>query len=577
MARKKLVTDSVGKNLITDKKTLDGFLNVTAKLGISQDNMSSTGHYGLANFISRNRQELDAAYRGSWLVGRVVDAIAEDMTKDGVTFFSEMLPDEMQKIQSCISDNGVWQSISDAIKWSRLYGGALAVILTDGANYEKPLNINQIGKRTFRGLLVLDRWMVMPSMGDLITEVSKDIGMPKYYQVIPGISSLPGMKIHHSRCLRFDGIRLPYYQKLFENLWGLSVVERMLDRLLAFDSATQGAAQLLYKAHLRVISVEGFREALSIGGSTEDSVIKQFDWIRRMQTSEGITILDAQDKFEQVTPSFQGIAELIDQFATQISGATNIPIVRLFGQSPAGFSTGETDLRNYYDDVNKLQENVLRPQLNKLFEVISRSVLGDRLPEDFEFEFNPLWTLSDNEKSEIGGRDLTTISGGVTAGIIDKPLALKELLQLSRVTGRFTNITDEDIEKAKQEPPEPDNNMMPQEGMEGMGGQGGEENPIEGQPEGQEGVPQEGGEPTIGEVADEEEDSPSGKSASRSPEVQEFLQKVEERGTSDRMDPDMMNMFALKVEEAIDSGNKEEMKRWFREIMRGLIGDDNGQ
>jgi uncharacterized protein len=577
MARKKLVTDSVGKNLITDKKTLDGFLNVTAKLGISQDNMSSTGHYGLANFISRNRQELDAAYRGSWLVGRVVDAIAEDMTKDGVTFFSEMLPDEMQKIQSCISDNGVWQSISDAIKWSRLYGGALAVILTDGANYEKPLNINQIGKRTFRGLLVLDRWMVMPSMGDLITEVSKDIGMPKYYQVIPGISSLPGMKIHHSRCLRFDGIRLPHYQKLFENLWGLSVVERMLDRLLAFDSATQGAAQLLYKAHLRVISVEGFREALSIGGSTEDSVIKQFDWIRRMQTSEGITILDAQDKFDQVSPSFQGIAELIDQFATQISGATNIPIVRLFGQSPAGFSTGETDLRNYYDDVNKLQENVLRPQLNKLFEVISRSVLGDRLPEDFEFEFNPLWTLSDNEKSEIGGRDLTTISGGVTAGIIDKPLALKELLQLSRVTGRFTNITDEDIEKAKQEPPEPDNNMMPQEGMEGMGGQGGEENPIEGQPEGQEGVPQEGGEPTIGEVADEEEDSPSGKSASRSPEVQEFLQKVEERGTSDRMDPDMMNMFALKVEEAIDSGNKEEMKRWFREIMRGLTGDSNGQ
>lgn len=572
MARKKLVTDSVGKNLITDKKTLDGFLNVTAKLGISQDNMSSTGHYGLANFISRNRQELDAAYRGSWLVGRVVDAIAEDMTKDGVTFFSEMLPDEMQKIQSCISDNGVWQSISDAIKWSRLYGGALAVILTDGANYEKPLNINQIGKRTFRGLLVLDRWMVMPSMGDLITEVSKDIGMPKYYQVIPGISSLPGMKIHHSRCLRFDGIRLPHYQKLFENLWGLSVVERMLDRLLAFDSATQGAAQLLYKAHLRVISVEGFREALSIGGSTEESVIKQFDWIRRMQTSEGITILDAQDKFDQVSPSFQGIAELIDQFATQISGATNIPIVRLFGQSPAGFSTGETDLRNYYDDVNKLQENVLRPQLNKLFEVISRSVLGDRLPEDFEFEFNPLWTLSDNEKSEIGGRDLTTISGGVTAGIIDKPLALKELLQLSRVTGRFTNITDEDIEKAKQEPPEPDNNMMPQEGMEGMGGQGGEENPIEGQPEGQEGVPQEGGEPTIGEVADEEEDSPSGKSASRSPEVQEFLQKVEERGTSDRMDPDMMNMFALKVEEAIDSGNKEEMKRWFREIMRGLTG-----
>jgi hypothetical protein len=284
------------------------------------------------------------------------------------------------------------------------------------------------------------------------------MGMPKHYQVISGINSLPGMNIHHTRCMRFDGIRLPYYQKLFENLWGLSVVERMLDRLLAFDSSTTGAAQLLYKSHLRVLSVEGFREALAMGGETEAAMVKQFNYIRSMQSNEGFTVLDGKDKFDYHATTFSGIAELIDQFATQISGATNIPIVRLFGQSPSGFSTGETDLRNYYDDVNKLQENVLRPQLNRLFEVISRSLSGNPLPEDFTFEFNPLWTLSDTEKSQIASTDTTSISGLFTQGIITKGMALKELLQHSRVTGRFTNITEEDIEAANAEPPEPDMN-----------------------------------------------------------------------------------------------------------------------
>jgi hypothetical protein len=248
---------------------------------------------------------------------------------------------------------------------------------------------------------------------------------------------------------------LPYYQKLFENLWGLSVVERMLDRLIAFDSATLGAAQLLFKSHLRVIKVKGFREALAVGGKTEAAVIKQFQYIRQLQTNEGLTILDMEDEFDYKSITFSGIPELIDQFGTQVSGAVQIPIVRLFGQSPSGFSTGETDLRNYYDHIHKEQENKLRPQLDVLFDVVARSLFGAELPEDFEYKFNPLWTLSDSEKATIAASDSSSIGSSFTSGIITKPVALKELLQQSRITGRFTNITDEDIEAAENEPVAP--------------------------------------------------------------------------------------------------------------------------
>ena len=441
------------KKLKNSGLSTDSFANFTARLGIQTNNISSQGYYNLGPFITRNRLELEAAYRDSWVVGKAVDCIAEDMTRDGITMYSEMKPKEVQELQVAISEFGIWHDIGSAIKWGRLYGGCLAVIMTDGANYEKPLNIEAIGEGSFKGLVVLDRWMVQPSMGELITELGKDIGKPKYYQALPGSSVFPSVKIHHSRCLRFDGIELPYYQKLFENLWGLSVVERMLDRLMAFDSATQGAAQLLYKSHLRVIGIKGFRDALAMGGKTEDAVIKNFQYIKLMQTNEGLTVLDAEDTFNIHTQSMAGMSDALIQFGQQISGATEIPLVRLFGQSPSGFSTGDTDLRNYYDHVYKLQENQIRHQLDKLLAVMSMSVLKSALPDDFEFKFVPLWQMSEKEKSEIASADALTIGNALQATLITKKIAMKELLQGSRVTGRFTNITQEDIDAAEDEPP----------------------------------------------------------------------------------------------------------------------------
>lgn len=462
----------MSKKQTFDLSTGDSFTNFLAKLGANTQNLQSYSQYSLSPFVTRNRIDLEAAYRSSWLVGQVVDTVAEDMTREGVTINSELPPDDIKLIQSTFIDLAIWHELSNTIKWARLYGGAIAVILTEGADYEKPLNINAVGKGRFKGLVVFDRWMLDPSFGDLVTEIGPSMGKPKYYRILPGMPALSGVKVHYSRVIRFDGIELPYYQRLTENLWGLSVVERMYDRLVAFDSATQGASQLLHKAHLRTIRVKGFREALALGGATESAVVKQFNYIRLLQTLEGMTVLDGDDQFEIHPYSFGGISDVLMRFGEQISGATGIPLVRLFGQSPAGLSSsGESDLRNYYDHINKLQESQMRAALVKLFDVVGRSVLGKSLPKDFEFEFNSLWQLSDTEKGQIAATDATTIASAYGAGLITKKIGMKELLQSSRVSGRFTNITEEDIESAKEEVPAGEENPFasPPEGSESSG------------------------------------------------------------------------------------------------------------
>ena len=107
--------------LTIDQATADSFMNLAAKLGIQAENLSSQGYYALGPFITRNRIELEAAYRSSWLVGQVVDCIAEDMTRDGITLQSELKPDDIQKLQVGFSEFGIWHDVSMAIKWGRLY------------------------------------------------------------------------------------------------------------------------------------------------------------------------------------------------------------------------------------------------------------------------------------------------------------------------------------------------------------------------------------------------------------------------------------------------------------------------
>ncbi len=433
----------------------DSFANFEARVGIGTGNQSAGGSYEFS-FISRNRVQIEAAYRTSWIVGQAVDAVAEDMTRAGVEIQSTLKPEDIERMYTAIGKLAIWKSIEETIKWARLYGGAIAYLMIDGQKSETPLNLDSIGKDSFKGLLVLDRWLVQPSLTDLIDDLGPGIGMPKYYDVVADAQGMTRRRIHHSRVVRLDGVDLPYWQRIAENGWGQSVLERLWDRLLAFDSTTQGAAQLVYKAYLRTYSVEGLREIIATGGKAFEGLVKQIEMIRTYQTNEGMTLMDSKDTMEAHQYTFAGLSDVLMQFAQQLSGALQIPLVRLFGQSPAGLNaTGESDIRLYYDHIAQQQESRLRAPMAKILDVLHRSEFEQAPPEGFSFEFNPLWQLSDKEKAEVSEIITRTVASAEETALIGRKTALQELRQSSRITGVWSNITDEQIDQAEDDPPPP--------------------------------------------------------------------------------------------------------------------------
>jgi hypothetical protein len=442
--------------------TADSFVNMAHKLGVGADNALSSSTYGY-NPITRNRTLLEWIHRGSWLGGVAIDIVADDMTRAGVDFLSELKPGDGSRLDAYVEQQGCWAALNDAIKWARLYGGGIAVHLVDGQDPRTPLQLDRVGRDQYKGMIALDRWMVDPSLEDLVTDYGAHLGLPKFYRVQANAPSLRGAVIHHSRvAFRSEGIRLPYNQRLTENMWGISVLERLYDRMIAFDSASTGAAQLVFKAHLRTMSIEGLRDIVAAGGPMMDGLMSYVEVMRRFQGIEGITLLDSKDLFEvQGSGSaFSGVGDIVSQLADQLAGALQIPKTRLFGQSPGGMSGGKDDAgeRTYYDGIRQGQNKDLRQGVTSMYLMSARSQ-GIALPDGFGIAFASLYDIDDTEKADIAQKVTETVTAAKDAGLVSQKTVLQELRQSSRTTGVWTNITEAEVEAADDEITPPVNEM----------------------------------------------------------------------------------------------------------------------
>ena len=444
-------------------RTSDSFENLNLRLGMGANpGLGGMSGYGNAmqgagytlNPITRNRVLLEYAYRGSWICRNAVDCVADDMTREGIDMVSIERPEDIEIMQRAMKRLGIFKSLSDVSRWSRLYGGALGVILIDGQKLDTPLRPQTVGKGQFRGIMVLDRWLVQPTLEDLVSEMGPGFGLPRYYETVADFAPIPNGRIHYSRVIRLDGADIPFWQRIAENMWNISVLEPLWDRLIAFDSTTQGIAQLAYKAHLRVIRMKDLRANIASGGKKLEAIAKMMEQIRMFQSNEGLTLIDADDEFAAHTYSFGGVSEVMTQFAGQLAGATKIPVVRLFGQSPGGLNaTGESDIRFYYDSIRQEQENTLRGPLELLLTLLHYSELGHPPEDGFSFEFSPLWQLKEDEKAAVNTAITAAINQTFEMGLISEQVALKELRQSSRITGIWSNLTDTDIAAAQDKTP----------------------------------------------------------------------------------------------------------------------------
>ena len=422
----------------------DAFSNPLFRLGYGSQSPLEATEYPLTR-MTDNYALLNSLYRDNWVVQNVVGIIPDDMTKKWFAPAGAVGPEHLKELDRVQRVTALRERVNEGLRWGRLYGGAAGLIMIRGQEgmLGQPLELESIYPGTFQGLYILDRWQgVVPGM-ELVFEGGEPV--PAYYSITDARGNTVA-KVHHSRLVRFTGRDLPFLERVAELYWGESEVEALYNDVVKHDNVAANMAALTFRANVDTMEVQNLDQLFSVtSGEQQRRFWNVMQAQSVMKSNFGMQLVNRGDQSKNTQYTFTGLQEVYDSMCLDLSGASRIPVTKLFGRSPAGMNaTGESDLRNYYDYVDTLREAKLRPILEKLLPVLAMSAWG-AVPDGLDITFPPLWTPTAAEVAEIALKKAQAIRDTFQAGLFRADTAQRELKKLADETGMFDSISEEEI------------------------------------------------------------------------------------------------------------------------------------
>lgn len=432
----------------------DGYVNLLNRYGTQKD---TTERYQFQAEPMVSDELLTMYYEGNGLFAKIIDTPAEEAIKHG--FVLDGVKDqEIEDFFTEALDELDWEETAmTAIRWARLFGGSIAVMLiNDGGRLEDPLNWRNI--RSIDDIRVYDRSVIQPDYASMFSYDPTDpfrtrgsrLGMPEYYRVF---SKYGTFTVHDSRCLVFQNGVLPENTtNSIYQLWGIPEYIRIQRAIRDAEVAHGSATKLLDRSVQAVYKMKDLSRELATEEG-EDRVLRRLqtiDMARGLLNS--ITIDSEGEDYDFRQFQFSGVSDVIDSTCNFLSALTSIPQTILFGRSPAGMNaTGDADLENWYNYLERIQKRMVRKNLRYLLSVIFQAGVAtgevDEVPK-LKVTFNPLWSLSDMEQADLEQkRAQTQLTRAQTAQTyIDK-----QVIDPSEVRKKLADSEEFDVENMLDE------------------------------------------------------------------------------------------------------------------------------
>jgi hypothetical protein len=385
----------------------DGLRNLTSLLGTDRDKGSANEYF---HRVLRQDQLLNA-FRNSWLPKRIVTTVAFDSVRRWRRWNGDA--EQVKVIELVESRLNVANKVFEALLRARLFGGAAIYLVTDDSQTELPLAVGDKGRASLIGLNVL-------SMDDLaVGEINKNplspnFGQPDFFRTHEG-------DIHPSRLAIFHGESTPISEKTkgSAGYWGDSVLQSVFDQVSQADGTSANIASLIFEAKVDVFKIPNFMQNIGDEDYQKD-IQERVRLASQTKGNIGSLLMDAKEEYDSKTMSFGSLDGVLMTFMRLCCGAADIPATRLLGVSPGGLnSTGESDLRNYYDNVGAEQRMKMTPAMVNLDRMIVRTALGDESADIFP-EWRPLWQPTEQEVSENGKRLADSIKTLTDTGLFSE-------------------------------------------------------------------------------------------------------------------------------------------------------------
>jgi len=428
----------------------DGFQNVLSGLNtFGLDRTASTTYgggswrRGLERYWASRFSYYDYAdiYTGNGIAQKIIDRPSDDCFQRGLVIEG----DEGGSIYDEYDRLSVYTKMSDAVRWTRLYGGAvILIIVKDGGDFDTPLNYDTIDQIIELKVYDISCIKATDRLYNDILDLTK-FGQIEYYDITPpGVGTF---RVHETRLIFMSGEPLPLKQAHRHGLsWiGRSILEGCLDDLSRYDQALQWTIRLLERKQQGIYQMEGLGDLFA--EQADDQVTKRINLVDLVRGNLNSVVVDSKDNYTIENLGLDGVQSVIQEYQTALSASSNIPVVILFGKSTTGLNaTGAGDLESYYGMVSHIQQVIAKPCLEKITALLYiQKTYTDKLPDTWHIVFNPLWAPSEIETAttnktiqEANNIEVTMLTSLMDNGIIS-PEELRKIVVNKYTEYEFTD------------------------------------------------------------------------------------------------------------------------------------------
>lgn len=360
--------------------------------------------------VSNFRQVLNQLYVEIGLVQTIVDVPVDDAMRGGIEIKSQQLDeDQIEELQISLDRDDDLNTVGQAQKWNRLFGGAGVLILTDQDPME-PLDVNSIEKDTPLEFRAVDMWELFwdkqNTEGYDPAIQAEDFEYYNYY----------GEQVHKSRVMRLKGIISPSFIRPRLRGWGFSIVEPLVRSLNQYLKATDLAFEVLDEFKVDVYKVKNLVNTL-MSPNGQQKVQQRVQQANYQKNYQNALVMDSEDDWDHKQLSFAGLAETMAQIRMQVASDMRMPITKLFGTSAsAGIgNTDQNDMENYNSMVESQVRNKCKYDVLRICEIKCQKMFGF-IPDDLSIAFKPLRVLSAEQEENVKTQKFNRLMQAKSAG-----------------------------------------------------------------------------------------------------------------------------------------------------------------
>jgi hypothetical protein len=449
----------------------DGLANLYSRLGTGADRNTQS----IYSVPMIPQQQIEAAYRSSWLARKVHDLPPFEMTREGRRWGATK--EQIEALEAYETRVGLWPKLCEAITVARLHGGGaiIAGVRAGGsADPTKPLDVTRVGKDGLRYLFVVSKSQLSAPNGMEQDPESDFYRQPAMYQ-IEGRGG-GNIQIHPSRVFPFKGKPLPpgmLTMSAWDQFWGDPLLVSIKSAIDNAETSQAAVATILHEMKQDVITIPGLTEQIGTEES-ENLIAARVEAVARFKSMFNALLLDGGDdegngkeEWETRQLSFAQHPELLRAFLGVVAGAADIPVTRLMGESPGGMnSTGKGEQDDFDRMIGAQQGFEIRPNLQRLDEILIRAALGTRPPE-IVWKFSALRPVDESQAAEIENKEADSVTKIASSALVPSVALAKAVQNRMVESGRWPGLDKalEEAEAAGKLPPkvagEEDNGAEP--------------------------------------------------------------------------------------------------------------------